>query len=241
MAKGLISTFGILLKLSPLALVAGIGIYALQTKSVDPTVEKLVNENVELKQTINGLLGENTDLKQSITNLSEESQIGYAKVLSQETREGVVYTKLLFVATQPNQPLKTVVEKEYEVRGDVVHFDALIVKFGNSIVMDGRERAIYLWRRIYDETMEPQQGFPIEEEGIESGRYTPLCEKLSVDDKQLFWENIWTLSNDPNHLAELGVHAIYGNVVYQKLQPGLIYIFKISNTGSLYPETVPDL
>lgn len=35
--------------------------------------------------------------------------------------------------------------------------------------------------------------------------------------------------------------AIYGSVVYQKLEPGLIYVFKISSTGALYPETVLDL
>ncbi len=119
MTKGFISTFGFMLKLTPLALVAGIGIYAWQSKPVNPTVKILVEENEELKQTISGLLGENTDLKHAITNLSEETQIGYAKVISQETREGVFYTKLMFVATQPNQPLKPVVKKEYEVKEEI--------------------------------------------------------------------------------------------------------------------------
>lgn len=192
-------------------------------------------------QTIQTLLHENADLQQAIKNLRDEYQIGYAKVLSQEMRDGQLYTKVLFVATQPNEPLKPALKREYEVRGDVVHFDALIVKFGNKIVMDGRERAIYLWRRIYDETMQPHEGFAIEVAGCESSRYASLCERLSLEDRELFWTNIWSLSNDPNTLNQLGIQAIYGSVVYQKLEPGLIYVFKISSTGALYPETVPDL
>ncbi len=218
---------GILMRLAIVAGVGCAGYYTLRPAPVGETIQKLLTENA--------------DLQQAIKNLKDESQIGYAKVVSQEMRDCQLHTKLLFVASQPNEPLKPALQREYEVRGDVVHFDALIVKFGNEIVMDGRERAIYLWRRIYDETMQPQEGFPIEVAGCESSRYASLCERLSLEDKELFWGNIWSLSNDPNTLNQLGVRAIYGSVVYQKLEPGLIYVFKISSTGTLYPETVLDL
>ncbi|MCF7972467.1 MAG: hypothetical protein K9N55_01505 [Phycisphaerae bacterium] len=192
-------------------------------------------------KTIEALLTENTHLKQALTHLSEETQIGYAKVVSQDVRDGRLFTRLMFVETRPNEPLKPVLKKEYEVQGDIVHFDALIVKFGQERVMDGREKALYLWRRIYGENQSPDEGLAINHEGQEPARYSDLCEKLSLKDRNLFWTHIWTLSNDPDHLSELGVQAIYGNVVYHKLEPGLIYVFKIDNTGSLYPEVVPDL
>ena len=194
-----------------------------------------------VNRTIEELLAENTELKEAITNLNEETQIGYAKVISQESRDGVLYTKLKFVETDRGDPLKRVLEKEYEVEGDVVHFDALVVKFDNRVVMDGTERSMYLWRRVYGETMQPGEGYSIEEPGGTAQRYADICAKLSVKDRQLFWEEIWTLSNDPERLATAGVRAIYGNVVYHKIEPGLIYVFKISGTGSLYPEIVPDL
>ncbi len=192
-------------------------------------------------RTIEELLTENADLKQAITHLSEETQIGYAKVVSQDMRDGRLFTRLMFVETRPNEPLEPVLKKEYEVEGDIAHFDALIVKFGQERVMDGREKALYLWRRIYGEQQSPETGLAINEEGQEPARYSDLCEKLSLEDRDLFWTHIWTLSNDPNHLLDLGVQAIYGNAVYHKLQPGLIYVFKIDNTGSLYPEIIPDL
>ncbi len=192
-------------------------------------------------KTIYDLLGENKSLKKAITNLTEETQIGYAKVLSQEEKNGALRTRLIFVETDRNDVSKHILQKEYEIEGDVVFFDALIVKFGNEVVMDGKERALYLWRRVYGEKMAPSEGFPIEEEGTEPARYADIFSKLSLGNRAMFWSEIWQLSNDPERLRKSGVSAIYGNVVYKKLRPGLIYAFKIDNRGSLYPETVPAL
>ena len=208
-------------------IVAGAGIFLWRQVSSNRTIEQLLNENQELKT--------------AITNLSEEEQIGYAKVLSQEERDGQLFTKILFVEADPEDFTKHILRKEYEIQGDVIHFDTLIVTFGSELVMDGTERAMYLWRRIYGEKQTPEQGFPIETAGQPSPRYAQLCEKLSIEDGQLFWDEIWQLSNNPMRLENLGIKAIYGNAIYRQLKPGLIYIFKVSNTGTLHPEIVPDL
>ena len=107
--------------------------------------------------TIQELLAENRTLKQAISNLSGESQIGYAKVIAQQTKDGQLYTTLKFVETARDDKLKKILEKEFTIAGDVIHFDALIVKFGNKMVMDGRIRSLYLWRRVYGEQMTPQE------------------------------------------------------------------------------------
>jgi hypothetical protein len=187
------------------------------------------------------LLNENKELKQAIHNLTEESQIGYAKVLKQENRDGKLFTRLLFVETDRSDPLVRVLEKEYEIEGDIVHFDTLIIKFSEPLVQDGRERAMYLWRRIYGETMRPEEGFSIETAGTEPQRYADICQALSIRDRTMFWDQIWQLSNEPKKLEQAGIKAIYGNAVYPRLRPGLIYVFKINNSGALYPEVVPDL
>lgn len=179
------------------------------------------NKNIEQ------LLRENKELQSAITNLKTERQIGYAKIISQTGGEGKVITKLKFVETERNDMLKRVLEKEYEIEGDVIHFDALIVKFDEQLVMDGKERAIYLWRRIYSDKMRPEDGFAIEIQGEEPKRYADICSKLNLKDKELFWKEIWKLADDQESLAEYGISAIYGNVVYRKVQPGLVYVFKI--------------
>ena len=193
------------------------------------------NKNIEQ------LLKENKELQSAITNLKTERQIGYAKVISQTTVDGKVITKLKFVETDRNDMLKRVLEKEYDIEGDIIHFDALIVKFDEQLVMDGKEKALYLWRRVYSDKMRPEDGFAINTEGEEPERYADICSKLNLRNKKLFWKEIWKLADDNESLAEYGISAIYGNVVYRKVQPGLVYVFKISSTGSLYPEVIPDL
>jgi len=191
--------------------------------------------------TIHELLGENKQLKEALSNLTDEDQIGYAKVISQRNEEGRLLTTIRFVETARDDKTKTILQKEYTVEGDVIHFDALIVQFGDKMVMDGKSRALYLWRRIYGEQMPPGDGFPIEEPGTEPKRYKGLLQTLPLGHQQLFWSNIWDLANDPETLQAHDIKAIYGSVIYQKLKEGLIYVFKISPMGHLYPEVVPDM
>jgi hypothetical protein len=192
-------------------------------------------------ETIHELLTENKNLKQAITNLTEESQIGYAKVIKQEKTDGRLFTTIKFVETARDDKTKRILEKEYTIEGDIIHFDALIIKFGNKMVTDGKAKALYLWRRVYGETMAPGEGFAIEQAGDEPKRYKDLLEALPIEHRQMFWSNIWDLANDKDKLAEYGIEAIYGNAVYSKLKPGLIYVFKLSSTGYFYPEVVPDI
>lgn len=192
-------------------------------------------------RTIFDLLGENKELKRAITNLTAESQIGYARVVSQSERDGRRYTRLQFVETARDDPAKRILDREYEIEGDVVYFDALIVKFGNEYVMDGRERALFLWRRIFSEKMAPESGYSIEQMGVEPKRYADIFRKLPLRDREMFWSEIWELSNDLERLKKAGIQAIDGVAVYRKLRPGLIYVFKIRNTGEVYVEAVPDL
>ncbi len=191
--------------------------------------------------TIQELLAENKELKQALTNLSHEDQIGYAKVVAREIKDGELFTTIRFVETARNNKLNKILEKEYTIAGDIIHFDALIVKFGSKMVMDGRTKALYLWRRVYGEKMTPADGFSIEEPGAEPQRYKDLLKALPIEHREMFWSGIWELANDTEKLAEYDIEAIYGNAVYWKLREGLIYVFKINSSGQVYPEIVPDL
>ena len=191
--------------------------------------------------TIHELLSENKELKQAISTLTNEDQIGYAKVISQRTEDGKLMTTLRFVETSRDDKTKKILQKEYTIEGDVIHFDALIVKFEDQMVIDGKARALYLWRRVYGEKMAPEEGFPIEEPGTEPKRYADLLKILPIEQQTLFWSEIWKLANNPEQLGQHGIRAIYGNVIYSQLREGLIYVFKIGPTGHLYVEDVFDM
>jgi hypothetical protein len=227
MKTSIFTTLKHLFVLALLGLAAGGGYVLWRQYTVNETVEKLLVENATLREAIN--------------NLTEETQIGYAKVTGQETREGALYTRILFVETDPEDMTRRVLEKEYEIEGDVVHFDALIVKFTSPMVMEGREKSMYLWRRVYGEKMRPEDGFAIQTPFEEPKRYRMIGQKLTVSERERFWDEIWDLSNEPKKLESQGIQAIFGNVVYKRLRPGLIYVFKINAAGSIYPEMVPEL
>lgn len=191
--------------------------------------------------TIHQLLTENKHLKHAITNLTREEQIGYARVISQQEKDGQLSTTIRFVETARDDKLKTILEKEYTIEGDIIHFDALIVKFGSKMVMGGKTKALYLWRRVYGEKTAPENGFLIEEPDREPQRYADLLRALPVRQRQLFWSSVWDLANDPEKLKDYDIEAIYGNAIYQRLRKGPTYIFKIGSTGQLHPEVVPDM
>ncbi len=192
-------------------------------------------------KTVHDLLENNEKLKQAIATLTAEEQIGFAKVVNQEMRGGQLYTTVKFVETARGDLLKRVLEKEFEIAGEVVNFDALIVTFSDEAVIDGKARALYLWRRVYGENMAPSEGYEIETPGTHPERYAGLLRELKLPEQQMFWEAIWDLSNNPEALRQHGIKAIYGNAVYKRLRPGLIYIFKIGPDGHVYPETVLDM
>jgi len=192
-------------------------------------------------KSIHDLFENNKKLKLAIENLTREEQIGYAKVLRQETIDGKLYTTLKFVETARGNQLKKVLERDYTIEGDVVFFDALIVTFNNADVMTGEKRALYLWRRVYGEKMAPSDGLPIEMEARAPKRYADFLAQLSLPEQEMFWDAVWRLADDPDVLKKHGVKAVYGNAVYKKLRPGLIYVFKISANGRVFPETVPDI
>jgi hypothetical protein len=190
---------------------------------------------------IHELLTENRELSAAIRNLTEETQIGYAKVQSQgPAPNGGRQTVVRFVQTAAGSPREIVSEQLFTIEGEVVHFDALIVKFGDEFVKDGSERALYLWRRIYGENTGPGEGQPIEIPGSAPERYYAVTRTLRLKEQDLFWEAVWDLANDPQRLEEYGIRAVFGNAIYTRVQPGKVYLFKISPTGQIYPEVVPD-
>lgn len=186
---------------------------------------------------IHSLLTENHELNRAIRNLTETREVGYATVLSQEV-DALGHTRSLvrFVQTEPGNVHQIASEQLFEVTGEVIHFDALIVKFSESYVREGKGRALYLWRRIYGETTAPEAGEAIQGPGQAPERYRAITESLRLKDRDTFWSAIWDLANDPSRLSQYGITAIYGNAVYTRMRTGDVTVFKINANGQIYPE-----
>lgn len=189
--------------------------------------------------TIHELLTENHELSKAIRHLSHEEQIGYATLQSRERNElGELVSVVRFVQTAAGDSKQIVSEQLFRIVGEVVHFDALIVKFTDDYVKDGKERALYLWRRVYGEHSAPADGEAIEIPGSAPERYYNITKALRVQNREVFWQAIWELANDPGQLSQYGIAAVFGDAVYFKLEADKLYRFKIGATGQFYPEVV---
>ena len=188
---------------------------------------------------IHQLLTENKRLREAVHNLTQETQIGYA-VLESQTRDaaGNTISQIRLVQTAPDNPRTIVSEQRFAIHSKVIFFDALIVKFTDAFVKDGKERALYLWRRIYGESTPPVEGQTIETPSAAPERYESITRSLRFKSKQIFWDAIWELANDTDKLNSYGVTAVFGNAIYIRPKPGKVYLFKISATGQIYPETI---
>ena len=75
---------------------------------------------------------------------------------------------------------------------------------------------------------------------MESYLIAAIFKELPVRKREIFWSGIWDVANSPDELADYGITAIYGSVTYTQIRDGLIYIFRITPTGQLYPEVIPE-
>lgn len=189
--------------------------------------------------TIHELLLDNKRLSRAIKHLKHEDQIGYATLQQRERNEqGEWVSVVRFVQTAADNSDQIVSEQFFSVVGEIVYFDALIVKFTNQYVEDGSERALYLWRRIYGEHNAPSEGEAIDLPGSSPERYATLTKALRVRNRAVFWDALWSLANDPARLSEYGIAAVFGDAIYFKMERDKLYRFKISATGQIYPEVV---
>jgi len=184
--------------------------------------------------TIQDLLQKSEKLQEALTNLTKEDQIGYAKVVEQlRDEDGRLITTVRFVETSRDENAVPINEMEVDIIGDIVHFDAMVVRFDPKLIMDGKQRSIFIWRRIYGEAQAPADAYLIETPGETPSRYIGLLSALPLEEQRLFWTSIWDLAHNTEKLKTEGVRAIHGNVAYQQLRPDRTYIFRVSPSGDL--------
>lgn len=193
------------------------------------------------EQNLKELLQENEELQKAIHNLSIASPIGYVKVTEQKfSKEGVI-SKLKFVEVDRDNPRIVLQTKEFEVVGEEIYFDLMLINFDEKYVKDGSKRSIYFWRRAFGDKQKPEEGPLLESIGTGPERYAMISEALSLEDQQSFWKDMWNLSNTPGKLKSMGVQAIMGKAAYRKMEPGLVYSFKLKNTGEITTSISPDI
>jgi hypothetical protein len=134
--------------------------------------------------------------------------------------------------------------KQFRIRGDIVFIDNWVVKFEDSYIEEAaldRSTSLVMFRRIFGEFQEPRHGFLIDDEGRRPLAYGRGGTMSELEEK--IWGDFWTIANDPQMAAELGIRAAHGEALSIRLQKGKAYriMLRASDGLSIVPETEPPL
>ena len=135
---------------------------------------------------------------------------------------------------------KTVGEpQQFSIRGDLVYIDSWVVKFDDKYVEQAdidRSTSLVLFRRIFGEFQEPNDGFSLDEAGSRPTVYA-RGSKMSDFEKRI-WDDFWAVANDEKKQEQLGVRAAHGDAPSIKVQKGKAYRVELraSDGLSITPE-----
>ena len=120
------------------------------------------------------------------------------------------------------------------MRGDLVYFDAWVVKYEDRLVESGdplRSMSICLFRRIFGELQEPTDGFVLDAVGSTPAAYR--TGGTMTDSEREIWSRFWEYANSPALAGQVGIRAAHGEAPSIKLMPGKRYRLSLRASGGL--------
>ncbi len=124
--------------------------------------------------------------------------------------------------------------RQFRIRGDIVYIDYWIVKFEDEYIETSdldRSTSICLFRRIFGEFQQPQEGYVLDEVGVRPTAYARGGQASEFEQK--IWDDFWNIANDPEKAKSLGIRAAHGEADYTKLQAGKKYKIELRASGGL--------
>jgi len=209
------------------------------TSDLETSKEQIVSLNKELEQKQKEIQRLDTSLRL----MKVDRRVARVDVLSQKgsAKTGDLKTEFSFVELGADgEPIDK--PRVFSIEGDVVYFDAWVVKFGDEFVEAGdplRAASVCLFRRIFGEAQQPRDGFVLDAEGAQPAAYR--AGKETSDFEREVWARFWDYANNPETAKEAGVRAAHGEAPSIKLRPGNRYKVQLRASGGLtiVPEEVP--
>lgn len=135
--------------------------------------------------------------------------------------------------------------RTFTIQGDVVYIDFWVAKFQDKYVEGGEEldplrsTSICLFRRIFGEYQEPNEGEVLDPIGSRPVAYSRGSEMTQLERE--IWKNFWEYANDPAKAEAVGLRAAHGEAPSIQLRADKLYkIFLRASDGlSIVPEDLP--
>lgn len=185
---------------------------------------EIANQKIEIER-----------LDTALAFLKVNHRLAELKVIDQGTDEksGESFSVIEFVeVNEEGAPLDK--PRQFRIRGDIVYIDYWIVKFEDEYIETSdldRSTSICLFRRIFGEFQQPQEGYVLDEVGVRPTAYARGGKASEFEQK--IWDDFWNIANDPEKAKELGIRAAHGEADYTKLQKGKKYKIELRASGGL--------
>ena len=188
----------------------------------------------EQQQTIHKLEQDKQRLEAYLRILKHIDRRARVEVLSQaKDQQGTLQTTIRFTEIDDmGKPVTA--SRQLTLPGQEIYFDTLVIKFDDHFVEQGdpvKGKALMLFRRVFSNTMRPEDGFVIDREGREPEVYAD-GQDLSTFEKEL-WQKFWEIANDERLAKQRGVRAIHGDAPYMRLEPNRVYEVLLRSTGEV--------
>jgi hypothetical protein len=214
-----------------------------QLKQADASVSAL-NEQVDSLTTN---LAETTErlerTETALRLLKLRHRIARLRVLDQgigPSPDGQVSTIEFYEVGDDGAPL-TEDRKVFEIAGDRVYVECLVAKFEDKYIEQAdldRSTAICLFQRIFGEYQQPQEGYTIDNVGASLASYAKG--KPMSDFERRIWRDFWTLANDREKAAEMGIRAAHADAPSIRVQKGATYELELRSTGEFTLRRIED-
>lgn len=212
------------------------------TKKLTEAEAELTTSRVKLKEQGEEIVELNEDIKlkdaeierqaTAMRLLKRDQRLAIVSVVDQKEIDGELRTTIRWVeVNDQNQPIDE--PRTFTLDGDIVKVDSWVVKFDDKYIEQEdliRGTSIVLFKGIYGE-------FPTREEVnvLDQPGSLPSAYRGGVvsDFERQIWQDFWEIANDPEKAEQMGIRAAHGEVVYNKVRPGMKYKIELRASGGL--------
>jgi hypothetical protein len=167
--------------------------------------------------------------------LKVRRRVARMTVLDQKSDEqsGKLVSHVEFVEVNDDaQPIGAA--KRFDIVGNLVYVDYLKVTFDDRYIEESdldRGTAICLFQRIFGEHQDPASGERLDEVGT---RPTAYARGTAMSDfEKKIWDDFWSIANDPERAANIGIHAAHEVAVGMRVEPQKTYEIELRATGEM--------
>ena len=204
---------------------------------LDTTQEQLKQRDTELLEVRDELAKKTEELERAELArrlLKMRHRVARLRVVDQvrdPNSEQVSTTVEFYEVNEEGAPISDRKET-YVLQGDQIFIECLVAKFEDKYIereaLD-RSTAICLIQRIWGNSQSADEGHAIEDATTSPTSYRRGGQMSELEER--IWSDFWTIANDPQLAAELGIRAAHGSAPNTKVQKEALYELELRSTG----------